>query len=261
MFNTGYSGKDAKAMAAFQTEWLKAYGVWILGWLVATFMTMMIALAATAAMPKRVRVFVALGTLMSMVATLGAGLYVNRRRITLRELETLLPLLELTETQRAYAQTVVALGNMGQSRTEIDETMVALNALLDEESRLLTAREQILGSDHQDERSRLVEERMSLQAKMDAARDAGARSAFEQSIVLLEERLSNLDSHAAHLERIEAHLELLRQAVLATRDAARRLQGGVRAPELATDSLRSAVALARAQTQATEAALAELRAI
>jgi len=224
-------------------------------------MAMMIAISASAGHSKGFRVMTCLGVLITMVATLIGGFYVNRRRISLRELETLLPLLDLTDTQRAYAQTVVALGNMGQSRAEIDETMLALNALLDEEARLLTAREQILGSDNHDERAELGSERTNLYARMTAAQDAGARSAFEQSIVLLDERLASLDSQGAHLERIDAHLELLRQAVLATRDAARRLQGGVRAPDLATDSLRSAVALARAQTQATEAALAELRAI
>jgi hypothetical protein len=263
MFNTNLASKDAKALAEFQKEWFKEYGLWLLGWVAALVFAFVGAISFTAGQPKGVRVATILGILITMVSSLIAGLMVNRRRMSLKELETLLPILDLTETQRAYAQTVVALGNMGQSRGEIDETMRALNALLDEETRLLATRTRLSGSESQDERAHLVSERERLAGKTSSAQDPSARAAFEQSLGLLDERLKSFEMQGTHLERIDAHLELLRQAVLATRDAARRLNGGavVTAPDLATDSLRSAVALARAQTQATEAALAELRAI
>ena len=84
---------------------------------------------------------------------------------------------------------------------------------------------------------------------------ADLEESISDLVALLRDRVEGVK--ALH-ERIDAHLELLRQAVLATRDAA--LHVGA-LPDLATDSLRSAVALARAQSGATERALAELNAV
>lgn len=77
----------------------------------------------------------------------------------------------------------------------------------------------------------------------------------------MDERLAAHDAQGGQVERIDAHLELLRQAVLATRDAARHRGAAPADVPLETDALRAAVSQARAQTQATEQALAELNAI
>lgn len=202
--------------------------------------------------------------LMGAMLALGAwNLARKTRNLSSEGLRVLLPSLDLTDSQRAYAETIVALGRSGRSKAEVEETTTALNALLDEETRLEGHRERAAGQEAGDALARLESERDALRVKADATTDTGARDAYAQSLVLLEERIAGLRADDGTLERIDAHLALLRQAILATRDAARRLDSAptLSAPDLATDSLRSAVALARAQTTETERALAELRAI
>ncbi len=242
--------------------WLKENAVTFMAMVMGTVVAMIPLLGFAAGQPKPVKIAIVFGLLGVLAAATTVAFSRSRRFMSLEKLEKLLPGAKLSETQRAYGHTVVALGKAGQPQYEIEETMRALNALLDEESHLLSTRARLTGTDDQDERAHLKAERERLAERTAAARDSSARAAFEQSLGLLDERLKSLDTQGTHLERIDAHLELLRQAVLATRDAARRLNGGAiaTAPDLATDSLRSAVALARAQTQATEQALAELRA-
>lgn len=246
---------------AFGT-WLKENAWIFMAMVMGTVVAMIPLLRFAAGQPKPVKIAIVFSLLGILAAATTVAFSKSRRFMSLEKLEALLPGAKLSETQRAYGHTIVALGKAGQPQYEIQETMRALNALLDEESHLLATRARLTGTDDQDERAHLAAERERLAAKTAAARDSSARAAFEQSLGLLDERLTSLDTQGTHLERIDAHLELLRQAVLATRDAARRLNGGAiaTAPDLATDSLRSAVALARAQTQATEQALAELRA-
>ena len=263
MLNSNLASKDAKAFAEVQREWLRQYGMWIAAWTVAFVLGTMAAGMAVADGPKAFRLAVVFGFATVLITALIAGIFATRRRMSVRGLGAMLPLLDLTETQQAYAQTVVALDGAGRSKDEIDETMRTLNTLLDEEARLVGTRERIAGTEDREERAHLLAEREALAAKAAGTRIEGARAAFEQSLTLLDERLSSLDGQGFRLELIDAHLSLLRQAVLSTRDAARRITGGPTetAPDLGTDALRSAVALARGQTQAAEEALAELRAI
>ena len=265
MWGTGVNATDPSALAAHHSVWFKEYGAGCLAYsaaAVATFVGSGLALKAME-VDKPVRAFTMLALLLTMLAAGGVATVRHSRRLSVGELESLLPLLKLSDTVRAYAETIVALHRSKRPQAEIEEGMATLNALLDEEARLVETRARLAGSDGRNEREALASERERIAQKVAATRDAGARVALEQSLSLVEERQALFEAQGSHLERIDAHLELLRQAVLSTRDAARRLGGApvATAPDLATDTLRSAVANARAQTQATERALAELRAI
>ena len=249
-----------KALNAHFPVWAQTYGVGCAGYCVVATLPFLATIFAQRHLGSPWTGIAVLASFLLFFAIMGAAYMRNRRQLTVAELESLLPGLDLTETQRAYAEMVVTLSEQGQPAAE---TMTALNALLDEERRLVETRHRLTGSDVANERETLTSERERLAARAAGARDAVARDALEQSLALLDERRAIFDLQGDHLERIEAHLELLRQAVLSTRDAARRLGGApvATAPDLATDTLRAAVANARAQTQATEQALAELRAI
>lgn len=256
----GGTAKDLQASNAHQKVWMSEYGKGCIAYSTTAFAGLIgtVALAHNLDKPGRgLVVFAYIGVMLA----LGFWAYMrNLRQISSAELAALLPMMDLTEAQRTYAETLIALDRSGRSKTEIDDAMRALNSLLDEDARLAEMREQLSGSPENGDRQTLIDERAKLVARAESAKDVEAKRSFEQSIALLDERIAAFDSQGGQLERIDAHRELLRQALLATRDAAR--HAGTLAPttDLATDSLRSAVALARAQSQETERALAELNA-
>ncbi len=252
------AGRDAKMVAEHQRVWFKEYGKGCFLYAALSCVAFFGAIPIAVGMAKPWKALFLLGV-MAAIALAGVFAYLrNLRQLTAPELAALLPMLDLTEGQRAYAETLVALERSGRPRAEIEETMAALNALLDEEARLIGARDLVRGS--QQGREPLVQERERLALRAAEAHDAEARLAYETSLALLGERLAAFDAQGSQIERIDAHLELLRQAVLATRDAAHHRSAAPAGPDLGTDALRSAVALARAQSQATERALAELNA-
>ena len=260
----GGVGEDSKATAAYHTQWMSEHGAGAIVYVLTATALFAASIIGTKALglDRPLRGIIVLVLALLFAATLVYGAVRQTRSLSHSQLEALLPVLDLTETQRAYAEAMIALQASGRPKQEVDETLAALNALLDEEARLHAALETAAGGGPADGLARLAAERTALVTKAESATDSGARDAYHQSLSLLDERIAGL--RAAHLgvERIEAHLELLRQAVLATRDAARRLVAAPRVGlDFATDSLRTAVALARAQTGETERALAELRAI
>ena len=261
----GASKRDPRAASDHATIWFREHGTGMVAYVVSAFAIFL----ATALAMKGLHVakpVLGITLVFLLFGLLVGGIYGIVRtteRLSLAEFEALWPALDLSEVLRAYAETIGALYRSGRSPGEIQETLAVLNALLDEESRLAAARDRIVGRDVIGGALQLEAERDELRSKIERTHDAVARDAYAQSLTLLEERVEGLRSGAAGLERIEAHLALLRQAVLATRDAARRLDAAptMTAPDFATDSLRSTVALARAQVQATEQALIEVRAI
>lgn len=259
-----YDGSPAsiRVMNAHQKVWFQEYGKGCLLYSAGAVATFVASTAFAHDMAKPWKALFLLGVMAAVFAIGALAYWRNLRQLTAPELAALMPMLDLTEGQRAYAETVVALDRSGRPMAEIEETMVALNALLDEEARLVEARERLAGADLAAGREGLQKERERIAAKAAGARDPEARAAFEQSLALLDERIAALDAQGGGLERIDAHLELLRQALLATRDAAlHRGAAPTILPDLGADALRSAVSRARAQTQATEQALAELNAI
>ena len=257
-------GGDPKRMQAYQSDWMKRHGSGCILYLAMGFALFILLINGVKELElvKSARVFSVLGfgmfwTLFGMFL-----LYRQGQSPTVEGFETLVPALDLSPSGRAYAESLVALHRSGRSQGEIEESMTALNALLDEEARLTQLLEHLAGRDLEAETPVLDAEAEDLARRIESSRDPVAREAYTQSLSLLQERIDSLRSTDLGIERIQAHLSLLRQAVFATRDAARRLAAAPSAtPDLATDALRAAVARAREQSQETERALAELRAI
>ena len=259
------SSNEPQALTKHQSARFGSMFVGCIPWAAGSFATFVVTALTikTLAIHKPFAPLLLLGVLFvgMILSVLGAAR--NARQMSPAELEAVLPVLDLNETGRAYAETVAALHRSGSPKADVDETMGALNALLDEENRLTTLRERLAGRGEENGLAALETEGDALRARLATTADPLARDAYSQSLGLLEERLAAFRSGDVGLERVDAHLSLLRQAVLATRDAARRLDAAPSSvgTDLATDSLRAAVSHARIQTQATEQALAELRAI
>jgi hypothetical protein len=265
MWGTNYATTDPAAISAHQNAWFKEYGWGCLGYCAGAFALFVASGIGLKALEvdKPVRVLTMILMLVAFIAAGGIATVRHSRRLSVGELESLLPIIKLSDMGRAYSETIIALYRSGRPKEEIEESMVALNALLDEEARLVDVRTRLTGTDLTNERESLAAERQRIEGKIAVTKDPDARQAFEQSLSLVEERQNLFASQGTSIERIDAHLELLRPAVLSTRDAARRLSGAPSAStaDLAIGDLRSAIATARAQTQETERALAELRAI
>ena len=251
-------------VAAYHNLWFKEHGWGCLAYVVtaiSVFFATGFGLKALE-MDKSSRGLLMIALLVIMIVTGFAELMRQSRTLTVARLHAMLPLLKLSETRRAYADSLIALHRSGRAQEEIEESMAALNALLDEEARLTRLLEHLAGRDLEAETPVLDGEAEDLARRIESSRDPVAKEAYAQSLSLLQERIDSLRSTDLGIERIQAHLALLRQAVFATRDAARRLAAAPSATtELATDALRAAVARAREQTTETERALAELRAI
>ena len=262
-FWTG-GGGDPKSVQTYQSEWGKRHGAGCAVYLalgLALFILVVLG-AKSLELAKAARVFSAMGFGMFWTFLGTFLLYRQGKHRTVAEFESLIPALDVSPTQRAYADTLIALHRSGRSPEEIEESMTTLNALLDEEARLNALLEHLAGRDLEAETPALDAEAEDLSRRIESSRDPVAKEAYAQSLSLLQERIDALRSTDLGIERVQAHLSLLRQAVFTTRDAARRLATAPSAtPELATESLRAAVARAREQTGETERALAELRAI
>ncbi len=251
-----------QASVEFQKVWFQEYGKGCFAYLALCVFGFVGAVQLAQLMDKPWRGLLMIVVLLAMVAGGLLAYRRNLRHITAPELGAILPLLDLTDVQRAYAETLVALDRSGRTPAEIEETMGALNALLDEDGKLIETRDSITGSAQRLDRQTLLSEREKIASRVASSQDPDAKAAFESSLGLVNERIASYDVLGSALERIDAHQELLRQAVLATRDAALHRAGTpIPLPALGTDFLCAAVALARAQTTETERALAELRAI
>ncbi|RYG25068.1 hypothetical protein EON82_08445 [bacterium] len=265
MWGTGYATTDASVISAHQSAWFKEYGAGCLGYCFGAFALFCATGWGLKAfeVDKPVRVLTMILVLIGLIAAGAIATVRHSRNLSVNELESVLPLLKLSDMGKAYSETIIALHRSGRPKAEIEESMIALNALLDEEARLVDVRTRLAGTDLTNEREVLAAERQRILDKIASTKDPSARDAFEQSLALVEERQTLFESQGTSIERLDAHLELLRQAVLSTRDAARRLSGAPTASiaDLAIGDLRSAIATARAQTQETERALAELRAV
>ena len=258
---TGSASPDAVATAAHNRVWVQEYGEGCAAFCIFGGALLFAALYTSGWLRDGLRLLPILGAIALIVVVGMIAYRRNLRHMAVPELAVLLPILDLTESQRAVGEALVAIEGSGQPRETVEETMATLNALLDEEDRLLEVRRRLDAARPGD--VALEREREGLLAALAGASDEGTRDAYAQSILLLDERAAAAQAGSGARERIEAHLALLRQTVLATRDDARRLSAGPAEslPALETDSLRAALASARAQTLATEQALAELRAI
>ncbi|MEZ0326458.1 MAG: hypothetical protein ACAH95_11175 [Fimbriimonas sp.] len=185
----------------------------------------------------------------------------EKSKLTVKELRALIPILELTPIQRAYAESLLAMEGIGMSGSEKDDLLQRLNRLVEEEEKLLAAREE--GGLQAGTRENILQDRANLIAKIEASHDELSRKSFAKGLEICERRLAAVDDLFLTDERVEAQLELIRQAMCGVRDSLHRLRLTPRASiaDLNLDHLNDSVFHAHRQTEALEAAVAEVRAI
>lgn len=175
-----------------------------------------------------------------------------------------------TGAQKSYTEAVTSLleaadaGRLEepQARSLLSE----LNGLAESDRALLGQQQDLARLTTAEDVRRLTKERESLSARRDAAGDPATRSALEQSLALLDERIAHASELSPLLERVGAQREVVAQTLASLGAALLRLKV---APQVADSSAPAAEAeragdAARGivqQTRAVEQAVAEVVAL
>ncbi|MEI7576379.1 MAG: hypothetical protein WCK51_05760 [Armatimonadota bacterium] len=194
---------------------------------------------------------------------IGAGIYGwerTKKDVTIRELEAIIPALELTESQKQYLASVVAV--LGSKILDSDQKQSWLKALyqaLDNAVGLekihREMRQMIGGATH----SELITEVESLRGRVGSAQDEQARLTYAESLRLAEGRLSRSEGMAAQSERIEAQLELTRQTFLQTHESLSGLTiGAQKSIHVSLDPLRANLSRVQNESESILRAIEEL---
>jgi hypothetical protein len=256
-----WSSEETKIISEHQAIWWKENGKKLLVGF-ALWFSLIIGLIA---MKPYVEKPILVGTmLLWLFGGVGSAIWAFSREksnLSVKELEAVLPLLELSPIQKAYAETLLAMEGIGMSDAEKDDLLGQLNRLLDEEERLAAVR--LHGSDQPSTHEQILDERNRLMAKLEATTDDVSRQAFAKGLEICERRLAAANELSLTDERVEAQTELIRQAMCGVRDSLRRLRLSPRAniADLNLDHLNDSVFLAHRQAESLEAAVAEVRAI
>ena len=197
--------------------------------------------------------------LVAMLSAMYFGWQHHKRQLTTDELKTLLPALKLTISQRAYAEAILALTKLKLPKDMENDLWEQMNRLLDEEARLITARQDAAagGSSSEDAAREITE----LEAKIASTTDSVTRETLEQTLRICQARLHSGASIDVVVQRIDAQQELIAQTMRGIRDSLRRLQSSntVKQGDLDIDSLRTTVAAAGQHADSLESAVREVR--
>ncbi|CCW33947.1 hypothetical protein CTKA_01050 [Chthonomonas calidirosea] len=217
-------------------------------------------------------VFLQMLWFLILFCVLGCGIGALRQRlvpldntIPPEELAAALPLLHLSEAERAYGDILLLLAQTSPSEPEqereLRSTLNHLSRLLESKRQLETIRQNLLKLHQEENLQRLSEEYAELALQRDAATDPAARATFEHSMQLCLERIEGLRALQRNLERLSAQQKAIEQTILAARNALVRLQSVPRyEPQLqsASNELYDTIAQVRQRAQATEQAVIEL---
>jgi flagellar biosynthesis chaperone FliJ len=182
-----------------------------------------------------------------------------------KELEAALPLLHLSETERAYGDILLLLAQTSpaepEQERELRATLAHLGRLLESRRQLENIRQNLAKLEQQENLLKLSEEYAQLVSLRDAATDPAARATFEHSIQLCLERIEGLRTLERNLERLSAQQKAIEQTILAARNALVRLHSVPHyEPQLqnASNELYDTIEQVRQRAQATEQAVIEL---
>lgn len=255
-------GSAQKAYSAYNTAWFEAHGkgfwLWMLGLLPTIGMIPFLRNILEVPKPASVLLF-----FVGLATWVGLGIYgweKTKKDISIKELETIVPALELSETQRLYLGSVVAvlsskLLDADQKQSWLKALYQALDNALGLEKLHLEMRQMIGGSSH----SEILSEVDTLRKKVESAQDAQARATYEESLRLAEGRLSRSEGMSAQSERIEAQLELTRQTFLQTHESLSGLAVGAQhSIHVSLDPLRANLARVQGESESILKAIEEL---
>ncbi|MGQ9487961.1 MAG: hypothetical protein ACUVTY_00275 [Armatimonadota bacterium] len=137
------------------------------------------------------------------------------------DIRRVLPLLSLDEGEQAYVDALIAIG---ENEYLSEETAVQI---VEELNRLLNTYYQ-LGNHLEQLREAMgtasEEERAKLHQRLQETQDVEARTALEESLQVLEQRLKNRQTLSTYVQRMEAHLELILQTLKSLRESLSRLK-------------------------------------
>lgn len=259
---TWADGTAQKAYSAYNSAWFEAHwkGFWL--WVAALVPTIgtipFLRNVLEVPKPASVGLF-----FVGLAAWIGAGVYgweKTKKDITGKELETILPALSLTESQKLYLGSVVAVLNSKlldgeQKRSWLKALYQALDNALSLEKLLESMRASIGGSTH----GQLLEEIQALKARVESANDEFAKETYNESLKLAEGRLARSHGMSAQSERIEAQLELTRQTFLQTHESLSGLTiGAQKSIHVSLDPLRANLSRVQSESESILRAIEEL---
>ncbi|AIE86810.1 hypothetical protein [Fimbriimonas ginsengisoli] len=205
-------------------------------------------------MKQAILAFFAIG-----IAIFYFGYQFNKRRITIDEFRALVPGLELTSTQRAYAEAAMVLSEIPLHSATKDDLWAQLNRLVDEEARLLAVRAR--GAVVETTPDAIAAERGEILSRLDAATDPVSRDALQRSLEICESRFRASRDLSLVVQRVDAQLELISQSMRSMRDTLLRLQSVPAETGVGIDltPLRETVEHAHRHAVALEAAVGEVQ--
>ncbi len=259
---TAVASTNMKAYNAYNSAWFAAHWKGFTAWAVGIIPTIgtIPFLRGVIEMPKPASAGI---FFVVLAAWIGAGIYGwerTKKDVTIRELESIIPALELTESQKHYLSSVIAvLGSAildsEQKKSWLKALYQALDNALGLEKIHRDMRQMIGGSSH----AELLAEVDSLRVRVDSAQDQMAKATYAESLRLAEGRLSRSEGMAAQSERIEAQLELTRQTFLQTHESLSGLTVGAQhSIHVSLDPLRANLSRVQSESESILRAIEEL---
>lgn len=184
---------------------------------------------------------------------------VNRRTVTVDELEALLPIIPVDPNLRLYAETLLDLYRQRVDATLRREAIQEMNALIEDDQSLGQARKRLEAAIARTDARSLEAEIDQLQSKADGTTDAMARVAYEEALALARSRQESARRRQPLLDRIDAQQEVIRQTLLRLRaDLGRSGEAGLHAPIVVAGGIRDILSRIRSQADEIERAVQEL---
>ena len=260
--NSWADGSAQKAYSAYNSAWFEAHGkgfwIWMVGLIPTIGMIPLLRNVLEVPKPASVLIF-----FLGLATWIGLGIFgweKTKKDITIKELETIVPALNLSESQRLYLSSVVSvlsskLLDAEQKQSWLKALYQALDNALGLEKIHKEMRQVIGGSSH----SEILAEVETLRGRVESAQDEQARVTYAESLRLAEGRLSRSDGMAAQSERIEAQLELTRQTFLQTHESLSGLTVGAHhSIHVSLDPLRANLSRVQNESESILKAIEEL---
>jgi hypothetical protein len=255
----GLTPVQMKANAEHTRLWMAQHGKGCAAWAAVYFGAF---IGTIALKPILGKPYIGMAILLFMVFAFTSAYFLyqrSKRHLTTEELLVLMPALDLTPCQVAYAEAALALSALTLPAATADELWAQLNRLLDEESRLIAVRAR--GATGLTTPDSIAAERDEIRNRLEATTDPVSRDALERSLEICEGRFSASRDLSLVVQRVDAQLEMIAQSMRGMRDTLQRLITAPSEAGLGVDlePLRETLEHARRHTTALEAAVSEVK--
>lgn len=255
-------GPTQRAYNAYNSAWFevhwRGFSAWLLG-LVPVIGTIPI-LRNVFDVSKPVSIGLMFAGLIAWVAAGIWGWERTKKDLTMKELNAIMPALNLSESQTLYLNSVIAVDastllDYDQKRSWLQALYQTLDNALSLEKLHDSIRASLGGSSH----AELLKEIETLSQRAESAVDPLAKQTFQESLAMAQGRLARSHGMAAQSERIEAQLELTRQTFLQTHESLGSLSvGAQKSIHVSLDPLRANLSRVQAESHEILQAIEEL---